>query len=229
MSLEDVVRAALTDGAGSRPAGSLADQVAELKTRYGSGRKAAKATGIPESTLRRVAKTGRAGSANLDKLDQGVRSGRVSGTLTDANLKISATDRTSGREREITATQLKLKPGTVERMRAAYVAGDDQGAAKALLDGIGDTWYRGWLTPGSTLSRTGTEDGQGGGPQAAAGKARGGPEEGGGGSGGGSSSGSGGGSGSEGWDDDYDDWADSHYDGQDIDSDYGATVGGVSS
>jgi hypothetical protein len=232
MGLVDVVRGALTGGREYAPEMTLAERMAELKERHGSGRSAARHAGIAETTFRRIMKSGSGRADNVGKLDHAVREGRIAGTsLTDANLKITATDRSNNRPRTLDAQQLKLRPGTVEKMREAYLRGDDQAAAKALLDGIGDPWYRGWLTPGSTLARTGTEDEAGGGPQGAA-ERRGRAEEGqsDGGAGGGSGGGAGGGGAGDGGDDYEEDWADLQYEGgDDIDSDYGASVGGVSS
>jgi hypothetical protein len=232
MGLIDVVRAALTGGR-SYPEMTLAQRMAELKALHGSGRAAARAAGIAETTFRRIIKNGSGRADNLAKVDRAVREGRTSGTaLNDRDLKITATDRDSGRTRTISAEQLKLRPGTVEKMRDAYLRGDDTAAAKALLDGIGDPWYKGWLTPGSTHARTGTADGAGGGPEGASQRA----QQGGGGSADQPSSGGGGGSGGgaagggewDGGDDYEEDWADLAYEGGDEDTDYGAAIGGVS-
>src|SRR5436190_23870214 len=102
MSLIEVVRAALTST--QQDVGeSLTDRIGALKERWGSGRAAARAAGIPESTFRRMARTGRAKPTNTERVGRAVQ---VNTTLNDGALTIKATDRTSGRERTITAQQL---------------------------------------------------------------------------------------------------------------------------
>lgn len=227
MAIEDIIYSAMTGGR-TRRAENLADQVEALKQKHGSVRAAARAAGIPPTSFRRMLQTGRAKEANTGKVVQSVRAERLASDIpTDQSLVIKAKDRQGGvrgRERKLTAEKLQLRAGTMDKVREAYLRGDDVGAAKALLAGIGNKWYRDWLTPGSLAAKTGTVDGSGGGPEGAKNRASQGSS---GGSGGSSAGGSGGGSDGG---DDWDDWEDLTYEGGDEldDSDYGASIGGIS-
>lgn len=124
----------------------------------------------------------------------------------------------NGRVRKVTGAQLDLAPGTLDKITAAMLKGDTATADRLLIEGTREPWYRNWVTPGSTLARTGTMDGSGGGPSGAAARLRG---EAGGGT---VTSSGGGGAGGvlayDGGDDDiiYEDVA---YEGEDDDADYG--------
>lgn len=72
-----------------------------------------------------------------------------------------------GRHRKLTAAQLKLAPGTLDKAAAALAAGDTAKADQIFQAGIRDDFYRNWTTPGSVLQQTGTLDGSGGGPEGA--------------------------------------------------------------
>jgi hypothetical protein len=135
--------------------------------------------------------------------------------------KLEVTDRKDGRHRTITAGQLQLKPGTLDKVAAALAKGDKAEAERAFRAGIGNTWYRDWLTPGSTLAQTGTMDGSGGGPEGAATRAAG--------SGGGGAEGGGGADAVlyDGDDGDSVIYEDVLYEGEDSDSDYGGVMTGT--
>lgn len=143
--------------------------------------------------------------------------------IDQSDFKLEVMDRKDGRMRTLTSGQLQLKPGTLDKVAAALAKGDRDEAQRQFRAGIGNTWYRDWLTPGSTLARTGTADGSGGGPEGAARRA---PE------GGASGGGAGGGGGADAVLYDGDDgdsviYEDVLYEGEDSDADYGAVMTGT--
>jgi transcriptional regulator with XRE-family HTH domain len=123
----------------------------------------AKQYGIPESTLRRWERDGVNADAQQARFPQLVRAYRELTAMPGALQRWRNNDMVitvdgvpvrggSGRteSRELSAAKLRLKPGTGDRVVEAFLKGDDAGAAKAFVKGIGDPWYRqvmfgGWL------------------------------------------------------------------------------------
>lgn len=229
MSIVDAIKGIF---AGDRPEPQTGPElITALKQQHGSVRAAGRATGIPESTLRRWGKGATPGPRSVDRVDR-ARRDVAAKRIDQSTFVLKVKDRHPDaqgkhRERNLKADQLKLAPGTLDKVRAAHVAGQHDKAAKEFLKGIQSSWYRGWLTPGSDLARSGTEDGLGGGPAAAVSRNLW-SDSGGGSTGGGGGSAGGGGSDHsyDGGDYDYDDLA---YEGwDDSDSDYGAQIIGGS-
>lgn len=170
MNLRDAIRRIISDGQEPTEAQRPAELVAKLKEQHGSVRAAGRALGIPESTLRRWGKGNAPSSRSISRVETAARSLHLRSIDPD-KFRFVVKDRPDrdGRERvrELSAQQLQLRPGTLERMRDAHLRGDHEAAAKAFLGGVGNDWYRQWLTPGSTLAHTGMADGSSTGPKRA--------------------------------------------------------------
>lgn len=130
---------------------SARQQAEELVQHFGSGRKAAKALGVNESTLRRIrsGKTGMPKSSTAQAIVQTLRTTRVDTERVKAGLPVGF--KFDGRPRNLNFHERQpagnpatntLKPGTVDRMAAAYGRGDTDGIAQAFIDGVDDGWYQ---------------------------------------------------------------------------------------
>ncbi len=145
-------------GRTDRAATSFDDMVRELiqyRAVAGISRRAqSRQTGIPETTLRRWEGgiDPKAQEARLPQLVSAYRAqimtpgaaarwraDQFSWTVTGVPTK-GRSARTA--DRDLSASKLKIRPGTGEKIVAAYLAGDDKGAARAFVAGIGDPWYR---------------------------------------------------------------------------------------
>jgi transcriptional regulator with XRE-family HTH domain len=211
MSLKDFIHGALTGGGEIiREAAPLPEKLAELREAAGGSRRAAaKAAGVPESTWRRWERGAAAKAAGVEKIGHAVRARNLSPDApTDQTIRIQTGDRNSNRSRTLNAAALKLRPGTMDKVKEAYLRGDDAAAAKALIDGIGDHWYRRYLSRGEAAEGAGGGQGGGGSSGGSQGAA-----------GGGSGGGGGGGSDDDGGDYDYDLSSDAQYEGADSDAD----------
>jgi hypothetical protein len=157
VGLDDVVRDMLTSG--TRHGDNVGDLISDMIERAGSRRAAAREWGIPESTLRRYQAGGGMSAARAEQILHAGREARINTNVTDENLLIVAKDRQTldgrHRERKLDADKLDLQPGTMDAVRQAYVEGGEHAAAQALLNGIGNEWYRQWLTPHSPLAKGG--------------------------------------------------------------------------
>ncbi|MEV0461039.1 hypothetical protein [Catellatospora methionotrophica] len=118
--------------------------------------KGARIAGVDRRTFQRWFEKWNAGlnpkprKDTLDKLDFGVRRAWVATPLPDGAVVLNVKDRndTARAVRTITAKQLRLSPGTMNRVADVYVAtGDAEAAAAAFLAGVQDRFYRRWLTP----------------------------------------------------------------------------------
>jgi hypothetical protein len=78
---------------------------------------------------------------------------------TDSSIRLHTRDRDSDRERTLDARSLQLRQGTVAKMTEAYLAGRYAKAGRELIAGIGDPWYRSWLS-GSWRARKEHEGGK---------------------------------------------------------------------
>lgn len=116
----------------------------------------AKIAGVDRRTFQRWFEKWNAGKNpkprkhSLDLLDFGVRRAWVATAPGDGAVVLTVKDRndTARAARTITAKQLKLAPGTMDRVAEVYVAtGDAEAAAAAFLAGVQDRFYRRWLTP----------------------------------------------------------------------------------
>lgn len=141
-------------------------ELIDYRAQTGMSRRAmSRMSGIPETTLRRWD-----GGARPTERDHDRQYGRllslyrhisVSPAVEQrwANNQISITidgfpaKGGSGRTetRVLDAQRLRLSPGTGEDVLERFYAGDDRGAARAFVAGIGDDWYHdvvfaGWLT-----------------------------------------------------------------------------------
>lgn len=145
--------------------GSFLDHVRYLRYRSGSGRKAAKATGIPESTLRGWLKPGaRPKPASVDRVAAMVRELRThpirqSGTT----IKMTSSEPKRGRrERAIPIEKFQLKPGTIERAKQEWVTtGDSDAALRVFVAGVQNPYYHSEL--GRPLRRSASGGGSTGG------------------------------------------------------------------
>lgn len=145
-------------GRNDRAATSFNDMVRELveyRSAAGVSRRAqARQTGIPETTLRRWEKgiDSRAQETRLPQLVSAYRAQIMSPgaaarwkadqmKVTVHNVPVKGRSAHTA-DRELTASKLRIRPGTGEAVVAAFLAGDDKGAARAFQAGIGDPWYR---------------------------------------------------------------------------------------
>lgn len=207
MALEKILDA-FRHGDGDMPQDHQA-MVVRLREQYGSNAAASRAVGIPDSTLRRWYNGAHPSARNAEKAERAMRD-VATPRLAQEGFKLQTQDNRDGRLRTISAEQLKLKEGTLDRVREKIVQGDEAGARREFLKGVQEPYYRQYLTPNSQVSRTGTLDGIGGGPDAAVSRAvfgGGGPDAEGG--------------------DDYDDYDDLAYEDFGVDdADTGADYGG---
>lgn len=152
--LGDHLVAELTGGRGA-PAGDFIGQARQLVQLAGSQRRAAQLAGVDRRTLQRWFQRERQGQpvrprpGTAAKVGTGLRRAMLSPTRpTDATFHISVTDRADGRHRELSARQLRLATGTMDRAAEVWVrTGDPEAVAVAFLGGVGDRFYQRWLTP----------------------------------------------------------------------------------
>lgn len=175
----DEIYRALTGRTGG-PVESFDDMVREMAQWRGvtgeSRRGMASRIGIPESSLRRFERnastppataSGRAAHerAQAGRLPSIVRAYRAAIADPEAvarwranGMTLHVTDMTAkgGSARKVdldlNAGRLKMSPNAGDRIVEAYMRGDDTGAARAFMTGIGDPWYkgtlfRGWIAP----------------------------------------------------------------------------------
>lgn len=136
------------------------DMLLEIFTEIGSGRATARYVGVAPSTLAGWLHGRHPRPASAAKIVAASRQFRMRDNQpTENTVVINTRDRNDGRPRTLTTDNLRLLPGTIERAREAYLRGDDVGAARAFLAGIGEPWYRQWLTPGSEAAHTGVPGG----------------------------------------------------------------------
>jgi hypothetical protein len=158
VSLADEIGRALSTSGGVPT--SLGQMIRELEQRAGSGRKAAAAAGIPETSWRRLKKGAAAErpSAATQRMQQR-RAPALMGALRGMRLDKATADRwrrddirvtvnepggsarRPGGTRTIKASALDLKPGTGKKMIDAHLRGDNVAAAKAFVAGIRDDFY----------------------------------------------------------------------------------------
>jgi hypothetical protein len=212
--LGDFMDKMLRSGGGGEPP-SVREVAQEHLARYGSGRKAAKAWGVNESVFRRLV-SGKTQSPKASTVGKAFRAEREHSarriTLGDITLPVrerrpSRAKGTDRKTRGLTANKLGISdPAAAERIRAAYIAGGKEDAARQLLKEINVPHYRKWLTPDSMRPRAG-------GPAGAAGDGGGGAGGGGGGGGAGGGAGGAGGGYGYGYGEDMSeaDYADSGY------------------
>lgn len=147
MSLSDSLYSALTGG--KSPSGeSFARFLIDMKAATGGNRRAAaRLVGVPESTFRRWEKGAKAMKTGRDKLMQAGRQNQLSPNApTDRTVKVNTRDQ-NGKPRSAGPNALQLSPGTMERVKAAYLAGDHEAMKNAFVNGIGDGFYKGHLDP----------------------------------------------------------------------------------
>lgn len=155
MSLADVIYNALTGQTGAaRPSfgDAIRDVVQERTSRGIPRRQLARETGIPESTLRRWEKGARPTARDMERRHSQLiaahrhlvavpsmvdrwRANDMRFTLTNFPEHGRLTTRT------VSGSKLDLAPGTGDRIVAAFLRGDDGGAARALAGGIRDPFY----------------------------------------------------------------------------------------
>lgn len=155
------------NGGGGGPAPSDPhDLVEQLRAQYGTNAAASRATGIPDSTLRRWFNGAKPSRQNIEKAERATRDVSTRRLSVDG-FAIETRDNKDGRTRTIRAEKLGLTQADLDRVRDRMVRGDEAGARAEFLKGVSDPWYRQYLNPNSKVSRTGTADGIGGGPEGA--------------------------------------------------------------
>lgn len=145
----------LTGRTEPRPLGGFLEQLAEVRARTGSVAGTARLAGLPRRTVRywfdRLAegKTPKPKPTTLEKLSAAVRETRLSPARPkDAEVSLNTRDRDRGTPRTISARQLQLAQGTMDRCARVWVqTGDAEQAAAEFLRGVGDAWYRAYLRP----------------------------------------------------------------------------------
>lgn len=109
--------------------------------RYGSGRAAGRALGVDEKTIRRWKNGETARSEHVNRIAREARQQNADRATGPVEVKF----RYAKRDRAVKfgdGGRQKLRPGTTDRMKDAYVRGDREGMAKAFIDGVDDGWYR---------------------------------------------------------------------------------------
>jgi hypothetical protein len=126
---------------GGQPVADLQAFAREEIQRHGSGRAAARALGVDEKTVRRW-KNGETRAS--ERFDQATRQARAENAQRVGS-SVSVEFRYAKRTRPLTFEEGKgvkgLKPGTVDKMKDAYVRGDADGMAQAFVRGVTDGWY----------------------------------------------------------------------------------------
>lgn len=116
-----------------RATGSFAELRAQLLARAGTVTGAAKAAGVDRRTWQRWANGQQPKQGTIDKLRAAVaKPDRATNTLTVTG--------------PVGTRQIKLTPGTAEKVSAAYQLGGIRDAERALLNGVRDAWYREYLS-----------------------------------------------------------------------------------
>lgn len=200
--LSDRLLSIITGGRGTpAPGGSFREQADALRARAGSLNAAARLAGVDRRTYQRWYERWNAGKeprprpGTLARLAEGQRRAQLDPARPgEGAVSLRVVDRgkgrnPGGRERVLTNTNLRLRPGTMDRVRDTWVrTGDPEAAAAAFLAGITVPFYKRWLTPpssdrnttvgsaGPAASAGGDIDGGGGGGGSAAGS--GGPTQG---------------------------------------------------
>lgn len=127
--------------------GGWRDLLGALRDRLGSGRAVSRATGVNESTIRRLI----SGKTRVPKASTVVALRRAvvdPGAMSDSGWSMDTRDRDSDRERTLTNTNVKLAPGTMRRMAETWIeTGDQEAAAARFLEGVTVPWYRAYLKP----------------------------------------------------------------------------------
>jgi hypothetical protein len=142
----------------SRPGGGgvpLRQKLQDMLAHYGSGRKAAKAMGVNESTFRRMlsGQTRTPTGSTVERVDDISR--RLGARrITNADISFPVTERVarrgkaSRRPRQLRAGNLGITdPAAAGRIRQAYVEGGKENAARQFLAEVKVPHYRDWLTP----------------------------------------------------------------------------------
>lgn len=134
--------------------GSFLDHVNEIIRRRGSVTGAAKELGVDRRTIQRwksgTIRTPKAVTRN--KVEKVVRGSKIRGSApTESTLRINTTEppdkKGRVRHRQLRGTQLKLRTGTLDAVKQAYVeTGDKEVMAKVFLGGIGDAFYKDFLS-----------------------------------------------------------------------------------
>lgn len=161
-SLGDWAYRTLTGRTEPAPLGGFLEQLAELRAKTGSVAGTARAAGLPRRTVRywferlAMGKTPKPKAETMDKLSAAVRESRLSPARpSDAQVELHTRDRDRGTARTISGRQLKLAPGTMERMAREWVrTGDPEAAGAVFLEGVRDQWYRNYLKPRDRDERT---------------------------------------------------------------------------
>lgn len=155
-SLGEEIFKALTGHTEQRSA-SFSDMVRDLvdyRAIHGMSRRAmSRMSGIPETTLRRWDNGARPTARDME---------RQQGKLTPLWREMASSPAALARwradnfslgvdnvphhggtqSRTLTSNTLRIRPGTGDKIVAAYLRGDDGAAARALVAGIGEPWYR---------------------------------------------------------------------------------------
>lgn len=167
-SLGDHIRQALTGGQEHiTESVSFREKLQALRAEAGSRRAAAREAGVPESTWRRWERGSIPKAAGAGHIDRAVRAANISPNApTDQTLSVRTFDRATGRNRSLSAEKLRLSPGTMDRVRDAYLRGDNEAAAREFVNGIREPWYRNYFAKGVIADRSaqgsGADDSGGG-------------------------------------------------------------------
>lgn len=135
--------------------GSFLDHVNEMVRNLGvSG--AAKDMGVDRRTVQRwrSGKIRTPKAPTRSKVERATRGARIRANApSESTLTIRTTEppdrKGRVRHRELRGTQLKLRPGTVDATKQAYIdTGDKEVMARTFLGGIGDAFYKDFLSKG---------------------------------------------------------------------------------
>ena len=129
------------------------EKLRAIEEMAGSGRKAAKAAGIAESTWRgwRKGKSKNPKPSGMEAIQRTYRAlaaKRIENGDISMDVAYSTRrNRRHGTQQTLTAANLKFEDGAAERIRHAYVIGGPEVAASVFLTEVKDPFYRKWIMP----------------------------------------------------------------------------------
>jgi hypothetical protein len=146
VSLEEDIARFLTGGKHGAGVPGVGETLEEIKRSAGSGRKAAKVLGIGETTWRRWYAKGKMPAYRRPLITSTLRMVWLDAAraerLKKGDITITTVGPKSWANRKLTGRNLKFSSDMGNNVIREWVQGNDRGAAKEFVAGIGDEWYR---------------------------------------------------------------------------------------
>lgn len=130
---------------GERRSLSFREQMDVIERAAGSVTAAAREVGVDRRTWQRW-RTGTIRAPRAERVERVSLTARIAqmprATPTDASVRLN-TQEPTGRRRSLGASNLQIRPGTMDDTRSTWLAtGDGEATARAFRDGVGDEFYR---------------------------------------------------------------------------------------